>query len=111
MTLRVPGCLGDYDFEHIVHFAKKRFIEGCDTITLLKAAHTEREKEEIILVSLLDVDEDQILSVETDCPHACDCQVQNCRQQLKRMLQESLNAHTGSPSLQNTLQNTGQNNK
>jgi hypothetical protein len=42
--------MGNYDFDHIAFFAKKRFVEGCNTIELLGAAKTEREKEEIALV-------------------------------------------------------------
>ena len=89
MTLRVPGCVGGYDFDQIVYFAKKRFIEGFDTITLLKQARSNREKEEIVLVSLLDVADYQIIDMKTECPHACDCQVKNCRQKLKQMIKDS----------------------
>ena len=58
MVCRVPGCLGDYDFDEIVGFARKRFLEGCDTVSLLQQAETQCEKEEIALVSLLSVDDD-----------------------------------------------------
>ena len=56
MVCRVPGCLGDYDFDEIVGFARKRFLEGCDTVSLLQQAETQCEKEEIALVSLVDED-------------------------------------------------------
>ncbi len=85
MALHVPGCIGDYDFDKILYFAKKRFIEGFDTITLLNQAQSVREKEEIILISLLDVEDDQIKDMELDCVHARDCQVRNCRQRLQQM--------------------------
>jgi len=91
MTLQVAGCIGGYDFEQILYFAKKRFLEGCDTVTLLKQAHSDREKEEIILISLLNVDDDQIQELQLTCPHACDCAVRNCRQRLKQMFKEQLN--------------------
>ena len=38
MSMHSPDCLGHYDFEHIAHYAKKRFIEGYDTVSLLKQA-------------------------------------------------------------------------
>ena len=46
------GCLGNYDFDHIAFFARKRFVEGCNTVTLLEQAESECEKEEIALVCL-----------------------------------------------------------
>ena len=90
MAIYVPGCVGKYDFDEIIFFAKKRFIEGLDTITLLKQARSVREKEEIILISLLDVEDDQVKDIQLDCSHATNCQVQNCRQRLKQMFKDSL---------------------
>ena len=43
-----PGCMGNYDFDHIALFARKRFVEGYDTVTLLQQAESQCEKEEII---------------------------------------------------------------
>ena len=57
---RNPGCLGNYDFDRIAFFAKKRFVEGCGTIELMAAAQSEQEKEEIALVSLLDLKDNEI---------------------------------------------------
>ena len=55
MTCQNPRCLGNYDFDQIAYFAKKRFVEGFNTVALLEQAGSEREKEEIALVCLLDV--------------------------------------------------------
>jgi hypothetical protein len=52
--------MGNYDFEHIVFYARKRYVEGISTIVLLCNAIYEREKEEIALVSSLDVEDDKI---------------------------------------------------
>jgi hypothetical protein len=90
MTLRVPGCVGNYDFDKIIYIAKKRFIEGLDTITLLQQARSVQEKEAIILISLLNVEDDQIKEIQLTCPHACDCRVLNCRQRLKQMFKDNL---------------------
>ena len=68
MACHVPGCLGNYDFDHIAAFAKKRFIDGCDTVQLLQQAHSQCEKEEIVLVSLLDVEDDQIRDIRAHLP-------------------------------------------
>ena len=70
MACRNPRCLGNYDFEHIASFARKRFVEGCDTVTLLEQAKSESEKEEIALVCLLDVEENKIRDLRLSCRHA-----------------------------------------
>ena len=57
MTNHSPGCFGNYDFDNITKFAKKRFVDGNSTISLLKQAGSETEREEIALVCMLDVDD------------------------------------------------------
>ena len=90
MVCRVPGCLGDYDFDEIVGFARKRFLEGCDTVSLLQQAETQCEKEEIALVSLLSVDDDNIRDLQLSCRHQSKCSVMDCRDRLKKMLKKEL---------------------
>ena len=85
-----PGCLGNYDFEHIAFFARKRFVEGCHTMALLQQAESEREKEEIVLVSLLDVDNDQIRELQLSCKYDKQCKVVSCRDKLKKMIEDEL---------------------
>jgi len=60
MTCNNPRCLGNYNFDHIAFFARKRFVEGCNTVTLLEKAESEREKEEIALACLLDIEDNKI---------------------------------------------------
>jgi hypothetical protein len=88
-----PRCLGKYDFEHIVHYARKRFVEGLDTVALLKQASSQREKEEIALVSMLDVDENVIRDLQLNCRHADDCEVTDCRDRLRDLIERDLAAH------------------
>jgi len=90
MVCHNPGCLGNYDFDHIAYYARKRFIEGFNTITLMEQASTEREKEEIALVCLLDVEDDTIKEIKLSCKYSRTCQVTNCRAKLKKMIDEEL---------------------
>ena len=90
MVSHIPECMGDYDFDKIVFFAKKRFIEGCNTIELMQAAKTQREREEIALVSLLHVANDKIQEIELSCKHASQCQVMDCREQLINKITEEI---------------------
>ncbi len=94
-TVRVcrnPSCLGNYDFEHIARFAKKRFIEGVDTVALLEQAKSKREKEEIALVCLLDVEDDVIKDLRLDCRHAGKCKATDCRERLKKIIEQDITA-------------------
>ena len=86
MSCKTPGCQGSYDFEHVALMAKKRFIEGIDTITLMQQAKTEREKEEIVLIALLNVEDEQIKQIQITCPHQLSCHVVDCQQRLKLLL-------------------------
>jgi len=85
-----PRCLGKYDFEHIAHYARKRFVEGCDTITLMNQANSQREKEEIALVSLLDVNENVIRDLDLSCRYADACEVTDCRDRLRELIEQDL---------------------
>jgi len=87
-----PGCLGNYDFDHIALFARKRFIEGNDTMTLMEQAQTEREKEEIALVCMLDIEDDLIRDLNLSCKYSDTCKLTNCREKLRNLINQELAA-------------------
>lgn len=90
MACSMPGCLGDYDFDHIAYFAHKRFVEGFDTVTLMQQATSEKEKEEIALVAMMDIEDNVIQDLKLCCRHADACEVTVCRQVLKKLIEEQL---------------------
>ncbi len=90
MACYVPGCLGNYNFDNIALIARKRFIDGCNTIDLMRNAKTHREKEEIALVAMLDLNDGTVTDLKLDCNHAGTCKVTNCRILLKKMIKENL---------------------
>lgn len=90
MANRSPGCFGHYDFDHIVDFAKKRFVDGFSTIHLLEHARSDSEREEIALVCMLDVEDEFVLDVQLDCRYADDCKVTNCRDKLRKLIETEL---------------------
>lgn len=85
-----PDCLGNYDFDNIAHYAKKRFVEGCTTVALMEQAGSQREKEEVALVSLLDVKDDLIRDLELACQYNKQCKVLDCRDRLRKLIQDEL---------------------
>ena len=93
MVNHIPECMGSYDFDHIAFYAKKRFIEGCNTIELMTAAKTQREKEEIALVSLLHVASDKIQDLKLSCKYASKCKVMDCRERLINMITEEIGTY------------------
>jgi hypothetical protein len=90
MVCHNPNCLGNYDFDRIADFARKRFVEGHNTVTLLERAESEREKEEIALVCLLDVEDNEVRDLQLCCWHSGPCTVTDCREKLKVMIEEEL---------------------
>ena len=90
MANRSPGCFGNYDFDNITKFAKKRFIDGNSTISLLKHARTKTEREEIALVCMLAVEDEIVLDVKLDCRYAEDCKVTNCRDKLRKLIETEI---------------------
>ena len=90
MACFILGCMGNYDFDSIAQFARKRFIEGYNTIDLMTKATSYREKEEIALVAMLDLDDETVADLKLDCKYAGKCKVTSCRDLLKDMINENL---------------------
>ena len=90
MTNYNTGCFGNYDFDHISEFARKRFIDGISTINLLKQAKSDTEREEISLVCMLDVEDKFVIDVELDCRYSQDCETTNCRDRLRKLIEHEL---------------------
>ncbi len=95
MSREKPDCLGNYDFEHIAFYAKKRFVDGCSTVSLIAQAKTERAREEIALVSMLDIKDDDIRDLQLSCRYAGECRIMDCRERLRKMIREKLSASSG----------------
>lgn len=90
MDCQSRACLGDYDFEHISLYARKRFVEGVDTVSLMSQATSESEREEIALVCLLSVEDDVVKDIQLNCRYAETCKITNCRSILREMLEKEL---------------------
>lgn len=89
-TSLVRKCRANYDFDRIADFAKKRFVDGINTVALLERAESIREKEEIALVCLLDVEDDKIRDLQLCCTHSRICKVMDCRDRLKKIIEKEL---------------------
>lgn len=85
-----PGCMGQYDFDNIVDYARKRFVEGYSTIELMEQAKSEQEKEEIAFVAMLDLDDEMVKELKLSCKFEGICEITTCRQLLKQMIEDDL---------------------
>ena len=56
----------------------------------MNQARSQREKEEIALVAMLDLDDTTVSDLELSCNHAGSCKVTNCRALLKNLIEEDL---------------------
>ena len=56
----------------------------------MRNARTHREKEEIALVAMLDLNDKTVTDLNLDCKHAGTCKVTKCRNLLKKMIKEGL---------------------
>jgi hypothetical protein len=84
--------MGDYDFDNIASFARKRFVEGYNTIELMEQANCDREREEIALVAMLDLDDATVSELQLFCRYSDRCRLNNCRRLLKQLIEKDLAA-------------------
>ncbi|MDH5447176.1 MAG: hypothetical protein OEY52_16625 [Gammaproteobacteria bacterium] len=84
------GCLGEYDFDNIASHARKRFVEGIDTVSLMSQARTETEREEIALVCLLSVEDQVVRDIQLSCHYSDTCKMTNCRDILRNMINDEI---------------------
>lgn len=88
MTKQYIACLGDYQFSRIADYAKKRYIDGISTMVLMNQATSEKEREEIALVCLLDIEDSEVKSLKLTCKYATECKIDFCRDVLRKMIQD-----------------------
>lgn len=95
MTCLNSACIGDSDFERILFFARKRFIEGVDTITLMTQARDEQEKREVALAALLDLDDGSIRELQLFACDNINCKASRYRGELQQVLAGLQNQASG----------------
>jgi hypothetical protein len=86
MPCQNPGCIRNYDFDHIAFYARKRYVEGVSTIVLMCNAKTESEKILIVLASLLDMDDENVRQLKPYCSPECQRQMFDLRDRLRLMM-------------------------
>lgn len=83
-------CIGNYDFEKIALYARKRFIEGQNLVELIQQTQSHRERQEISLVANLSTTDSTVDSLQLACPHVEQCKVTNCHIRIKEIIENNL---------------------
>lgn len=83
-------CLGNYNFDNIARYARQRFIEGISTIELMQRAKSNRRREEIALVAMMDIDDNTVENLQLSCQYKEQCKVTTCRKVIKEIIESNL---------------------
>ena len=86
MPCNNPECLRKHKYARIAFYARKHYVDGVNTIALLCEARSEDEKMQIVLASLLDLDDDGFGDLLPFCSHRCRCRMLDLRKQLRHMI-------------------------
>ena len=87
MACQNPGCVRQYAYERVAHYARKRYVEGNATIVLLCEAQSDAEKKLVVLASLLDVDDDNFRELMLSCNPRCQGRMFELRERLRTMIE------------------------
>jgi len=83
-------CFCRYRVDELAALAKTKFIEHHSTIEMMENAGSDKERAEVAIISLFDVDDAILREVMEGKLEDEDCNVVSCRRMLKRQI-ETLN--------------------
>lgn len=83
-------CFCKYDVHELLEIARKKRIHGIPTVHLINQAASDREKELICVVALLDLNDVVVEIMINEHMSSESCDVLACRQGLRRKLDETL---------------------
>ena len=83
-------CIGNYDFEKVAYYARKRFIDGSNMIDLFKQANSHRERQEMSLVSILATNDTRVNKISLSCPYKEQCKATDCLVRIKERIENKL---------------------
>ena len=90
MAFYKMGCMGRYDFDKIADFAHQRFVEGMPLAAQIRAARSQKEKEEAALVSHMEVTPFCIRNFQVKCKYADRCAACHCANLLQKLAEMRL---------------------
>lgn len=88
-------CFCKYDADELRDIGYKKFVQKIPTVELLKKAGTDRERELVSVVAMLDLGGEVAEIMIREKRSAVSCDVPNCRDTLKRKLFKLLRIEAG----------------
>jgi len=88
-------CFCNYDLDELIELGYKKYVKNIPTVELMKEATSEKEKDEICVISMLDVDDDKLEEVMSDMLEDEKCNVLSCRKLLRRQIRKKLGIQVG----------------
>jgi hypothetical protein len=79
-------CFCRYDVRDLLNLARAKFLQKITTVELMRNAHTDDERSRVAIVSLLDLDDQQVLSSLKDRTEGPNCHILSCRDMLRKQL-------------------------
>ena len=71
MPCNCPDCLQQIDFDTVEYYARRKYVDGASTMSLLANARTDGDKAHIALAALIDLDDDTFFSLDIVCDRQC----------------------------------------
>lgn len=90
MSCNKPECMGNFEFEHIACYAKKRYLDGYATIELMQNATSDLEKKEIAMASSLDISDATAEKLQLCCGCNSSCKSMDYRIRLKKIIEDEI---------------------
>ena len=83
-------CFCKYDIDELIHIGRKKYLEKIPTVELMKEATSRKEKDEVCVISMLDIDDEKLEEVMANKVTDKKCNVISCRQMLREQIKKKL---------------------
>lgn len=93
--MKPKACFCEYDLDDLIDVGYKRYVKNIPTVELMEKAISEKEKDEICLISMLDIDEDNLAEVMGDLIVDEKCHILSCRRLLRKQIGKKLGIEVG----------------
>ncbi len=86
------GCFCKYGDNELAAIARKKFVDQRSTMDLMESAKSEREMDEVAVISLFDVEDVALSELMKEKLEDDRCSVVSCRKMLKRQIEGMIKA-------------------
>ena len=88
-------CFCEYDIDELIDLGYRRYVKNIPTVELMNEAISEKEKDEVCVISMLDIDDDKLEEVMGDMTADKKCNIISCRRLLRKQICKKLGIEAG----------------